>query len=153
MIETSALKPHLLDQDRLVRDAVVDFFAKSWSRDPELVPHVLDARERFGEQATRRMLGACDRFVLTPTSLEGVIGALGEARDPSAAMLLCRVIANAPADLLSGAREQILVEKNLLSETRVRLHRRIHFARWPPERLWKVLVRLAKRSKEQVAAE
>jgi hypothetical protein len=147
MIDPAALKPHLLHEDWLVREAAARYFEKRSSRDADLAPLVLSSLERFGEEEAKPLLAAAERFALTPDSLDGVIRALGEARDPSVVFLLSRIVARAPAELLLGARERILAEKRLVSEQRSRVHRRIQLSRWPAERLWSALVRLARNAK------
>lgn len=53
LLTATELKPHLLHEDRLVRDAVVEYFKDSWSPDPDLVPIVLEAVRRYGSGESR----------------------------------------------------------------------------------------------------
>lgn len=153
MLTATELKPHLLHEDRLVRDAVVEYFKDSWSPDPDLVPIVLEAVRRYGSGESRVGLTACPRFRLTDESLEGVLRALAEFEGEIAARYLNEAIGGAPADLLIRHEARILDAKGLLSDTGERVHRRRQLSAWPAAKLWSELEELALRSQERYVGE
>jgi hypothetical protein len=125
---------------------VVDYFEASWSRDPELVPMILEAARRYGAAESIHGLACCDHLALTRGSLGSVLAALSQAEDERVAFHLNRVIAGAPADLLAGNESQILETPRLSEETAARLHRRRELSGWPAEKLWEETQELARRA-------
>ena len=71
MLSPDRVKPLLRSEDPYVRDAAADYFAGSWSRDPELVPMILEAARQRGPTRHSRGLVALDRFPLTEQALDG----------------------------------------------------------------------------------
>src|SRR4051812_24226125 len=110
------LKPFLLHQDPHVRRAVVDYFADSWSRDPDLIPLILDACERFGDGGSSWGISALSRFPMDDSSLDRVLRHLARARDPDAIHRLNRVIAHAPGDLLAARHAEVLAHPEVSRE-------------------------------------
>jgi hypothetical protein len=146
MLGAKDLKPHVLHADVLVREAVVEWFEKSWSRDPELIPLVLEAARRHGLGETCRELLALPAFVPDERGLRAALGALPEWADEDAGLVLNRLIAGAPADLLGRYESEILGTRGVLEETARRVHRRRELLDWPAEKLWGELEDLAGRS-------
>ena len=68
-IPNEALKGFLLHEEPLVRDLVTYYFHESWSLDEGLIPLVLEAYRRFGEEAAYFSLGHARRFPLNTSSL------------------------------------------------------------------------------------
>src|SRR5436190_21165774 len=75
------IKPYLRHEDPSLRLAAIDYFADSWSRDPEVLPMILDACERHGDAENVRGLSIGNRFLLTESSLDRVLGHLARAGD------------------------------------------------------------------------
>jgi len=147
------LKPHLLHGDRLVRDAVFEYFAESWSRDPDLVPGALEAIRRFGPRETRIPLAACERLLLTDGSLDGVLTTLASVEDDLAVSRLNTLVARAPVDVQIRNEVRILETPNLRPEVAERVCRRRELSSWPAEKLWRELDDLACRSEERYVGE
>jgi hypothetical protein len=142
MLPADELKPRLLDRDWLVREAVARWFRSSWSRDPDLVPLVLEAVRRHPRRVSRHLLSLCDRFVLTPESLDRVVAALEDPVDEDTGLHLNRMLWGAPGPLLAANLERILGNPFLLEPTALRVERRAELATWPAEKLWDDLVEL-----------
>lgn len=149
LLSATDLKPHLLHEDRLVRDAIVEYFKDSWSQDPELVPIVLEAVRRYGPGESRVGLAACPQFLLTEESLDGALAAMAEFEGEIAAFHLNATIARAPADLLTRHHARILDAPGLLPEAADRVHRRRELSTWPAAKLWSELEELARRSAQR----
>ncbi len=89
------IKPFLVHEDRYIRRAATDYFADCWSRDADLIPLILDACERYGDQQNLRLLSSLDRLLLTGHALDRVLDHLARAEDGDAIYQLNRVIAHA----------------------------------------------------------
>src|SRR4051794_26258895 len=90
------IKPFLIHEDRYIRRAATDYFADQWSRDPEIIPLILDARDRYGDGQDVQGLSCGDRLLLTGRSLDRVLDHLARAEDGDAIYKLNHVIAHAP---------------------------------------------------------
>jgi hypothetical protein len=149
LLTPDRIKPFLLHEDSEVREAAVAYFGDCWSRDPDIMPLVLEACDRFGTEGDVRALSLGHRFALTEETLDVVLGHLAGARDPDATRHLNRVIAQAPGDLLA-AREAVIqgnphFDRGLIP----RLQRRSNLASWPGEKLWEELRAFARRSEDK----
>jgi hypothetical protein len=142
------IKPYLLHEDRHIREAAVEYFSDSWSSDPDLVPMLLDACERFGDQDDIRGLYVADRFPLTEPSFDRVLEHLAKSQDEAMVRNLNGVIAHAPAALLIAREVAIRENPNIDPEIVPRLDRRRELAGWSGEKLWQELQDFAERSKE-----
>ena len=60
MLGPERVKPLLRHEDPYVRDAAADYFADSWSRDPDLAPSILEAARRQGTTRYSRGLEALE---------------------------------------------------------------------------------------------
>ena len=130
------IKPFLVHEDRYIRRAATDYFADQWSRDPDILPLILDACDRYGDEQNFRGLSCCDRLLLTGQSLDRVLDHLARAEDGDAIYQLNRVIAHAPGDLLAARQSEILAHPKLLREIIPRIKRRCDLAGWTGQRLW-----------------
>jgi hypothetical protein len=142
------IKPYLYHDDRYIRDAAVEYFAESWSRDLDLVPMILDAVERFGNRDDIRALNVAYRFPLTESALDRVLEHLAKSEDEATSRSLNAVIAHAPAELLIAREAAIRDNPNLDPEIVPRLDRRRDFFGWSGEKLWQELREFAERSRE-----
>jgi hypothetical protein len=149
MLTADQIKPHLLDEDPLVRDAAVDYFGDSWSQDPDLVPMVLEACQRYGAAENLGGLVACSRFPLTEPALDLVLTNLAAARDQNVAYHLNQVIAHAPIELWIRREAAIRANPHFDPQLIPRLQRRRDLAAWSGDKLWEELQDFARRSEDQ----
>jgi len=143
------LKPFLVHEDRFIRRAVTGYFADGWSRDPDLIPLILDACDRYGDGQNVRGISACDRFPLSEPSLDLVLRHLAGTQDPETVYQLNRVIVHAPGDLLAARRGEVLSHPKLLREIAPQITLRCDLAGWSGERLWDELQAYARRSADK----
>ena len=101
---------------RDVREAAGEYFGDSWSRDPDLVPMILEACDRDGFADNLSGLSLCERFPLTGPAFDAVLAALDRAEDERTTRWLNRIIASAPTHWFS---ELIRSIAKLLSEMRI----------------------------------
>ena len=52
MLSPDQVKPLLRHEDPYVRDAAADYFADSWSTDPEVAPMILEAARQLAPRGT-----------------------------------------------------------------------------------------------------
>jgi hypothetical protein len=148
MLTPDRIKPFLLHDDPDVRAFVVDYFAQSWSDDPELLPMVLDACERFGFEEDGRSLFYAARFTVTEPTLDRLLDLLARAEDEETIRRLNGIVVGAPGALLRARGEAIDRCSNILPEIRPRLGARREYLDWSGERLWAELQNFARRSQD-----
>jgi hypothetical protein len=144
------IKPYLLHDDWHIRIAAVEYCSDSWSRDPDLIPLMLDACERFGEREDKLSLHHAGRFTLTEPSLDRVLDYLTKSEDEATIRSLNAVIAHAPAELLIAREVAIRDNPNLDPEIIPRLDRRRDFSGWSGEKLWQELEQFARAAQDAV---
>ena len=149
MLTPDQIKPFLLNADKYIRRAAVAYFAESWSRDPDLIPIILDAYARFGDREDTLSLGVCDRFLVTGPSLDLVLEHLANADHTRVIESLNRVIAHAPGELLLARGPAILEVPKLLPDIVTQLQRRRDFAGWSGDKLWQELQDYASRAEDE----
>jgi hypothetical protein len=125
VLTAEKFKPFLLHEDHHLRDAAAEFFRESWSRDVEVAPLVIQACERFGYQENRHSLWACDHFLLSESSLDLVLEALGKSDDALRRRVFRQIVLNAPGELLAGREAKLLGHPALDVQARDRVRRRI----------------------------
>jgi hypothetical protein len=148
MLTPDRVKPFLLHDDPDVRRFVVDYLAESWSDDPELLPMVLDACERFGFEEDRQNLFYAARFAVTEATLDRLLDLLARAEDEATIRRLNEIVVGAPGAVLRGRGEAIDRGPNVLPEFRPRLRARQEYLDWSGERLWDELQAFARRSED-----
>jgi len=144
MFSPGQLHPFLGHHDRFVRAAVTAYFHDSWSRDPDLLPRVLQACERYGLAESRTALAYCSRFVATPESFEEMLKLRVAAPDREAAEALDRALARAPVDVLAPRLEVLDELPGFPEGLRGLANQRCRFAGWPAEWLWPQAQELAR---------
>ena len=149
MLPPDRIKPFLLHEDPYIRTAAIDYFADGWSCDPDLIPLVLDACERFGDKNNARGISSCHRFPLTESSLDRILRHLAKTDDPDSIYQLNRVIVHAPGDLLASRQSEVLGHPKLLQEIIPQITLRCDLAGWSGERIWDELQEYARRSEDK----
>lgn len=149
MLSADQIKPHLLHEDRSVREAVVDYFRDSWLQDVDLVPLILQSCRRYGNSENLYGLASCSRFPLTETTFDQVLAHLAEAADNDTVYHLNRVIHEAPIELLITREKAIHEHPRFNRQLASRLKRRRDLASWSAGNLWEELQDLAHRSDDQ----
>lgn len=150
MLSPEEVKPLLVHEDRYIREAAMEYFRDSYSRDPEILPLLLKSHERFGSPTWRRSLIDGYRFSCDEAAFEGVIAALASAKTGEPITFdLGRVLAHASPALLAARRSDWESLKCLRGGTRDDIERRWEIAQWPAEKLWLELRDFATGSESQ----
>jgi hypothetical protein len=148
MLPPDRIKPFLLHPDPDVRSFAAEYFGESWSDDPDLLPMVLDACERYGFDVPLSGLHKAESLVVTEASLGRVLGLLAKQEARSTIEHLNRLVVRSPAEVLRAHREEIRRQPNILPEYRRRILRRQEYLEWSGERLWAELRGFARRSED-----
>jgi hypothetical protein len=146
MLTALEVKPFLVHEDRPVRAAAVDYFKRSWSEDPDLVPLMLRAYRQYGPEECAHAIACCWQFALTLQSIDEVLDCLAAAKDVRTVFHLNRAIANAPMDVLWAKEAAVLDTAHLGQETAGTIKQRLEFSQWSPDKLWAELYDYARRS-------
>src|SRR5438552_11376713 len=139
MLPPERLKPHLAHQDRFVRKAVADYFGDSFSQDPEIVPLILQACERYGDEQNLNGLCACEKLAFTAEAIRGLLQRLARASNGDAIFHYNAAILAAPFELLKLHQVDIRTNPNFDPDLAPQLERRLKFVEWSSERLWQAL--------------
>jgi HEAT repeat protein len=151
MISAEALKPFLKHPDRFVRVAVAEYFRDGRSRDPEILPLVLEACEGMATRVVRQLLEAARSLVVTEPALDRLLQRLDDAEDESVRQLLAERIVEAPPALLKARETEILEHPQFPIELEPRVHRRLMLAGWDDDRLWTELEEIAQEADEDTS--
>jgi len=143
------IKPFLIHADRYIRRAASDYFADQWSRDPDLIPLILDACERFGDEDDTRAISACHRFPLDEPALDRVLRHLSGTDDPDSIYQLNRILVHAPGDRLAARQAEVAGHPKLLREILPQITLRCELAGWSGLRLWDELQAYARLSEDK----
>jgi hypothetical protein len=149
VLTSDAIKPFLVHEDPYVRAAVAESLGESWARDPDLVPMVLEACDRYGAEGNERGLYFCHHFVLTEPALGAVLKHLAATNDDGAIRDLNRTIVHASAELVIAHEAAIRDNPHFHQDLIPRLERRRDLASWSGEELWEELQDFARRSDDK----
>jgi len=153
MLSPDQVKPFLNHPDQDVRALAADYFSDSWSRDPEILPLILDAREKFGDEPYLRNLSRAKRLVITGETLDRLLNLLDQTESDRIAVALGNLIAMASTELLS-ARQDVIANHPKLDVGVIRsIGLRQEYLGWSGERLWEDLQHLARRQDEADATD
>jgi HEAT repeat protein len=148
MLSPDRIKPFLNHTDVDVRALAADYFSDGWSRDPEILPLILDAREKFGDEPYFRNLSRAKHLVITDETLDRLLELLNQAESDRMAGSLGDLIAKAPVELLDNRRDVVANHPKLKSEIIRSIQLRLEYREWSSERLWDKLRDLARESDE-----
>ena len=137
MLTHGELKPHLLHEDRWVRQAVIDYFGDSRSRDPEVAKLVLASHDRYYRKGEFPLLGRLADLVLDDEAAYRILDLL-EA-DPShiTGIHLNWSIAAFPRALIRTELERIERNPRVNEETRAQMALRRELAAQSDQELWR----------------
>jgi len=151
MMAPEQLKQFLCHSDEGVRALAADYFSDGWSRDPEILPLVLDARERYGDELFLRNLTRARHLVLNASSLDRLLLELDRADNPRVIVELSRLIEKAPTELLFERRGAIATHSKLDPEIFSNINRRWTYREWESEALWEELLKDARERDDREA--
>ena len=89
MLSPEELKPYLLHEDKPVRNAVVEYFADRRHQDEEIVPMILQAYDRWGEEENISGLHACRRFPITEQAFLDLVARSSSMAETDSCVAVC----------------------------------------------------------------
>ena len=89
-IPSDELKQFLLHRDIMVRESVAFYLFESWSPDDDLIPLVLEACRRYGEEASFGTLSLARRFNWSTRALLDAVQELERSHPPHVEEALAR---------------------------------------------------------------
>lgn len=148
MLSPDQIKPFLNHPDADVRALAADYFSDSWSRDPEILPLILDAREKFGDEPYFRNLSRAKRLVITGETLDRLLKLLDQTESDQTAGALGDLIATASTELFNDRRDVIANHLKLDAGVIRSIGLRLEYLGWSSERLWEDFQDYARRQDE-----
>ncbi len=139
MLLPDQVKPFLGHEEKIVRDHAVKNLAKSFNRDPGLMPLVLESCTRHGEEESGRLLAYAADFIQSEISLHTVLERLAQSDNPKAIHHYNDLIGRADIALLKPLASKIRKSKNIAAGTVDRLQRRLALMPYTTEVLWEEL--------------
>jgi hypothetical protein len=149
MLTPEQVKPFLFPEDRFVREAVVEYFTDSWSRDPDIVPAVLQLCERYGDEDNALNLSRCDQLVVTAAAADQLLARLDGSPSSSAVPHINRLLCKAPVDWMRQHEQALRGSRRVEADVLRTLERRSEWAGWSGERLWQELQDFSRRSQDK----
>ena len=152
----SDIKSAILHRHQIVRDVALGYFANSFSKDPTIMPLVIQAVEQFGWDAAFEFHHPIERLAQTADTLAWVLDQLGRVAQPKnddeeeRQWHLSDCIAGADAALLARLDIPAIA---LRDEARQALTHRLELANVAPEECWKRLVEFCETNKDQPSIE
>lgn len=149
MLSPDELKPYLLHEDLDVREAVASYFSGCYYQDDTLVPTILEACDRYGDEENLRGLAVCSNFPLTEPALLATLDRLKTVSGRSAYYNLSSIIAHAPVDLLRRHHSRFVHALQMDREILKSIELRIRLSESSPEWLWKTLMDYAQEAQSK----
>jgi hypothetical protein len=141
------VKPLLAHPDRFVRHAAADYFTESYSRDPDVLPLIIDAYRTHRTFEDRLALPQGGQLALSERGVESVLSCLGQELDATVIDKLNSVLEVMSADLARQLMASLRGRDNVRPETVARLERRVRLAGRPGEDLWRELRDVGERAR------
>jgi hypothetical protein len=149
-LHDAKIKQAILHPESEVRLTAVDYFAGSQSCDPEVMPLVIQAVEKYGRNSSFRLLRYAEHLVQTAATLDWLIGELGRDLDiddinaDNLRFALGLVVLATPVDLLRKRKPEIDLLAAFAAELRGPLDERLDMANWRLEKCWEALEELGR---------
>jgi hypothetical protein len=141
-LPAAKIKPAILHPDEEVRLTAVSYFSESHSDDPQIMPLVIQAIEKYGRSSAFRILRNAERLPQSPATLDWVINELRRDFDTSdidqdnIRFALGMIVLSAPVELLAHRQAEIDALPAFPTELRVPLADRLTLATWNSDQCW-----------------
>jgi hypothetical protein len=146
------IKQAVLHPESEIRLTAVSYFADSQSSDPEVMPLVIEAIEKYGRDSSFRLLRDAEHLVQTALTLDWLVNELRwdfDTEDINAdnfRFALGLVVLASPVDLLGKRKADIDRLTAFPAELRGPLDERLEMANWGFEKCWEALEELGRRT-------
>jgi hypothetical protein len=146
-LKSSRVKPFLLHADDLVRRNVAAYFRESLSQDTELIPLVIEACLKYGEEGNLAGLEAARYFGQSYPSVCAVLELLEHAENEIVVHALNNILAAMSAPVFFLCQGKLSRAPQVFPSTRNTLHQRLGIWNRPPGRLVSSFERLIKEAR------
>ena len=146
------IKQAILHPESEVRLTAVDYFAGSHSCDPEVMPLVIQAVEKYGRDSSFRLLRDAERLTQTDATMDWLLGELrrdfdvDDINSDNIRFSIALIVFDAPIDLLRKRKADIDRLSAFPAELRSPLDERLEMANWGLEKCWEALEELGRRT-------
>jgi hypothetical protein len=130
------LKRHVLHEDRWIRQAVLESFRDSWSRDPQISGLALTAHERFFKLGEFPDLGCLQHLAFDVPTAQRALAMLDATPSRVAAAHLNWCLASLPLEVLGKLGSRIEDHPRLDDEARRKIQYRRQLGGLTSEKLW-----------------
>lgn len=136
MIGKEQLKPFILDANECVRTDVMRYFAERWIYDPEIVPLVLEACDKYGIIENRLLLVYAKRQPISSAVLDKILDRLDQTDDANVIYYLNGLPPWAPLDVIEARFDELNKRsRKLVQHTGELINHRPKFAEMSAEKL------------------
>ena len=138
----SKIKQAILHPEEEVRITAVSYFSDSHSDDPEIIPLVIEAIEKYGWESAFRILRNSEQLAQSPATIDWLVKELRRDFDlndidqDNVRFALGLLVFWAPVDLLAPRKAEIEALSNFPVELRGLLTDRLTLASWSPSQCW-----------------
>jgi hypothetical protein len=152
MLSPDRIKPYLLHEDRYLRSAARDYFIDSWSRDPDIIPLILEAHDRFGDVDLGGFY-VSDHLLMSESALDAVLTHLARSEDRDTIKVLNGVLVRVPGEWVTAREMAFRQHPNVWPTVITRLERRRDLVGMSAEKLWDELHVVAARISNEPGTE
>ena len=144
-LSDAKIKRAILHPEGEIRHYAVSYFADSPNDDPEVMPLVIEAVERFGLVSSFWLLRNAERLVQTPATVSWLLNALcrdfntRDIKSDHLRFALSLVVLAAPVELLRERKQDVDRLASFPTEIRQPLEERLELATWGMEQCWEAL--------------
>ena len=149
MLSPDQVKPHLLHDDRWVRQAAMDYFVEVRSPDPEVAGLMLEAHERYWRKGEFPLLYHLDDVLLDDATAERIFTLLATTESHVTRIQLNRAVAAFPISFLRRERERVEVHPRVSAEARAQIRLRLELAGLSDQELWRRFLEFSGRDRMQ----
>jgi len=146
------IKRAILHPESEIRLTAVGYFADSQSSDPEIMPLLIEAVEKYGRDSSFRLLRDAEHLGQTANTLDWLINELSRDFDTddidadNLRFALGLIVVAAPIDLIGKRKQDIDRLASFPAELRGPLDERLQMACWGWEKCWEALEELGRRT-------
>ena len=148
----SKIKEAILHPSLKIRQRAIEYFAKSFSTDPSVMPLVIQAAETFDKHEAYMIIGSSTELVQSPETISWIVGQLNDqssGNDENYVYNLIRVLLEADVELLSPRESEIVNARLFPAALRQSFRERIEMRTWDLATCWEKLEALCEQGKSK----
>lgn len=146
------IKEAILDMDLEIRQRAIQYFAKSFSRDPSVMSLVIKAVETFGREDAYHLIGRSRGLAQTEDTIDWIIDELNNSQSDqyeNYTFNLSMVLTRADATLLLPNESAILDSPHLFPGVHASISERLQMLSWDEATCWQELEAFCEEGKDK----